>query len=292
MTALAMIVAKKVDLKLNLEEGKNYVQITQVESMTKQTVMGQTQEIKQTVSATTNMKVLEKGDGMATYEISYDKIGMSVDAMGQKQSFSSDTASMEMVDGMSKVFAGMTDKAFQADITDKGKVKEVKGLEEMVTEAIQGMAGGPAMEEQIMGSFGDDGLTKTLETTTDIFPEKAVKPGDEWTKTQYTATGLPLIATTTYTLEKIENGVAIINVSAKLETDSENATTQIQGLDATMYYEGTRTGTLNMEVESGWVTTGMLKDDIVGSISIAPGAQVPDGMTIPVEMKNTLTISN
>lgn len=292
ITALAAVVAKKVDLKLNLEEGKEYVQITTVESLTKQTMMGQTQEINQMVEATTKMKVIEKGNGTDTYEISYGSISMSMEGMGQKQTFTSDTTSLEMVDPMSKIFAGLTDKMFTAKITEKGKVQEVSGLEEMVTEAIKEMPGGEAMQEQIMGSFGDNGLTKTLETTTDIFPDKAVKPGDEWTKTQYTSTGFPLIATTTYKLKSLENGVAVIEVSAKLETDSENATTEIQGLEATMYYDGTRTGMLNMDAATGWVTSGTLKDEIVGSISIAPNAQIPDGMTIPVEMVNTMTISN
>jgi hypothetical protein len=49
---------------------------------------------------------------------------------------------------------------------------------------------------------------------------------------------------------------------------------------------------LNVDVATGWVTSGTLKDDIIGSITIAPSAQVPDGMTIPIEMTNTITISN
>ena len=255
-------------------------------------MMGQTMEITTNATAVTYMELTESGADADTYQIWYGEIGMGMSGMGQNQSFTSDTASLEMVDPMSKVLAGLSDKKFSAKITRKGIVQEVMGLEEMVKKATEGMPGGPAASEQISGSFGDDGLAKNLETTTDIFPDGEVKEGDSWTKTQYTSTGLPLISTTTYTLKTMVDGVATIEVSAVLETDPENAQTSMQGLDATQFYEGTRTGTLTMDVTSGWVTAGNLKDDIVGSITIAPGAQVPDGMTIPLEMINDITISN
>jgi hypothetical protein len=162
----------------------------------------------------------------------------------------------------------------------------------MVKEATADMPGGPAMAAQIAGSFGDDGLAKNLELTTDIFPEKGVKVGDSWTKEQFTSTGLPIISTTTYTLESVDRGTAIVNVKAKLATDPNNASTQMQGMEATQYYEGERTGTLNVDVATGWVTSGTLKDDIVGSITLAPNAEIPDGMTVPIEMINNITISN
>ncbi len=292
MAALAVMPAKKVELQLNLEKGKTYTQKVVVDNLTKQSMMGQTMEITTNATAVTYMELTESGADADTYQIWYGEIGMGMSGMGQNQSFTSDTASLEMVDPMSKVLAGLSDKKFSAKITRKGIVQEVMGLEEMVKKATEGMPGGPAASEQISGSFGDDGLAKNLETTTDIFPDGEVKEGDSWTKTQYTSTGLPLISTTTYTLKTMVDGVATIEVSAVLETDPENAQTSMQGLDATQFYEGTRSGTLTMDVTSGWVTAGNLKDDIVGSITIAPGAQVPDGMTIPLEMINDITISN
>ncbi len=292
LIAPSIVLAQKVDMKLNLEKGKKYTQKTEVANVTKQTMMGQVMEINTTASSTTYMELAEDNGKTDTYNIWYGNVGMSMTGMGQSQTFTSDTASLETVDPMSKVLAGLTDKKFDAKITEKGMVEEVMGLEEMVKEATAEMAGGPAMAEQVASSFGDDGLAKNLEMTTDIFPEKSVKVGDSWTKEQFTSTGLPIISKTTYTLKSVEGGTAVVEVKATLETDPANASTSMQGMDATQYYEGERSGTLNVEVASGWVTSGTLKDDIVGSITLAPNPQIPDGMTVPIEMTNTITISN
>lgn len=292
LIAPSIVLAQKVDMKLNLEKGKKYTQKTEVVNATKQTMMGQVMEINTTASSITHMELTEDMGKTDMYKIWYGDVGMSMTGMGQTQTFTSDTSNLDTVDPMSKVLAGLTGKKFDAKITEKGMVEEVMGLEEMVKNATAAMPGGPQMAEQISGSFGDDGLAKNLELTTDIFPEKSVKVGDSWTKEQFTSTGLPIISKTTYTLKSVENGIAILDVVAQLETDPANASTQVQGMEATQYYEGERTGILDVEVATGWVTSGALQDDIVGSITIAPGAQVPDGMTIPIEMSNTITISN
>jgi hypothetical protein len=293
ISAIAVLAAPKVELMLNLEKGETYAQSTTIESTVKQTMMGQTQEVNQKISATTYMTMMEEGSETDDYEIWYDGISMSMSVSGQEQSFSSDTASLSSVDPISKILSGLVMNKFNAKITDKGIVKEVSGLEEMVEKATDGAPGGPGMSELIGGSFGDDGFAKSLELTTDIFPEKSkVKPGDSWSKTKYTQTGLPIISKVTYTLESVEDGKAEISVKANLETDPENTTTSIQGMEATVYYEGTREGTLTMDVATGWITSGTLTDDIVGSMNFAANAQMPDGMTVPVEMKNKVTISN
>lgn len=288
----AISFAQKVDMKLNLEKGKEYTQKTEVENTTKQTISGQVMEINTSATATTFIEMTEDNGKTDTYKFRYGNVGMSSSAMGQTQAFSSDTASLETVDPMSRVFARLTNKEFSAKITEKGMVEEVMGLEELVKGATAEMPGGQAMIDQVSGSFGDDGFAKNLELTTDIFPAKAVKVGDSWTKEQFTSTGLPIIATSIYTLKSVNGGTAVIDVVAKLATDPSNSSTQMQGMDATQYYEGERTGTLNVEVASGWVTSGTLQDDVVGSISFTPNAQMPDGMTVPIEMKNVITISN
>jgi hypothetical protein len=292
LIAPALLFGQKVDIKLNLENGKTYTQTTELSSSIKQSMMGQQMEIQSSGDSQLNLELAEDNGAVDTYDAWYSKISVSSSAMGQSQSFSSDTSSLANVDETSRVFAMMTDKKFTAKITEKGMVEEVNGLDEMVQEAASKMQGGPGMMETVKNSIGIDGFTKNLEMTTDIFPEGKVKVGDSWTKEQFLSVGLPIISNTTYTFQSLENGVATIGVEAQFTTDPNNATTNIQGLDATQFYEGSRSGSLMVEASSGWVTSGELKDDIVGSITVAPNAQMPDGMTIPLEVANTIKISN
>jgi hypothetical protein len=287
--ALAFAPASKVDLGFNLEKGKTYVQHTSVASKIVQTMQGQEMATENKASSKTYMTAL----GENLYEVWYGDISMSLTAMGQTSSFSSDTSAMETVDPVSGMLAAMQDKKFKAKINKMGEVTEVMGLEEMISEGADGLgAQGAQMKEQIMASFGDGGFAKNLEISTKIFPAESVKSGDSWSVTQETGTGFPLIANITYTLSSVNDGIATINVKGTIENDPDDATMNLQGMDATIFMEGDREGQLQVEVASGWVISGSMKDDIAGSITIAPGAQVPNGMSIPMSITNDITITD
>lgn len=290
--ALAFAPAKKVDLGFKLEKGKTYTQTTEVKSHIKQTIQGQAMETDNVITGTTSFRLKEAGKDGNIYEVSYESIGMKITTMGQTQEFTSDTTKLPQVDPMSRVFSHMTNDSFTAKISTDGEVSEVSGLDEIIQKSANMVGGGnPQMADQLSSSFGDEGLAKNVEMLTDIFPDESVNVGDSWTINKGTATGMPILAENTYTLASIDGGVAVLNLKSELKTDPENSSTQMQGMSAQYFLEGTRTGTLKVEVKTGWVTHADFTDDIFGSITIAPNAQLPDGMTIPIEVKNVATIS-
>ncbi|MCH2214814.1 MAG: DUF6263 family protein [Flavobacteriales bacterium] len=287
-----LLSAQKVEMTLNLENGKTYVQKSILESTVSQTMMGQNIEVKTSSDSSINIKKIKEAGEIDTYEASYGDITLTSSQMGQTQIMSSDTASLESVDGLSRAFAMLANKNFEVTMSGKGVVQEVNGLEEMVAEAMKNVPSGPGMAQMIESSVGINGFTKNLEMTTDIYPDKKVKVGDSWSKEQFVSVGLPIVSTATYTLKSISDGVATIDVKGTFATDPNNSTTELQGMEATQYFEGTRSGTMTIEVSTGWVTSGDLEDDIVGSMTFAPNTQIPDGMTIPIEVKNNIKISN
>ena len=285
--------AKKFEFQFKLEPGKTYRQTTSMISNSTQTVQGQEMKSKNSVSATTYMELKEEGDTANVYSVWYDGVSMTIESMGMNQNFSSDTTSLAKVDLMSSILAGLVDKKFDATINRRGEVSYVENLEEIVESAV-GTAGGAQaqmIKEQISSSFGDNGFAKNMEMTTNIIPSTPIKEGGTWNIEQYTATGLPLILTNTYTLKSVSDGIATIGVSGKMKIDPKGAKTNIQGMDATYFMEGDRTGEIMVEMSTGWMQSGSFTDNIVGSISIASSAQMPDGMTIPMEMVNKTTIS-
>ena len=168
--------AKKADLQFKLEKGKTYTQTTVMNTETKQSIQGMEQVIKQTANAETKMELKEEGTGSNTYSLWYESISMSIDQGGMKQEFSSDTTQLDNVDPMSAIFSSMTKKKFDAEIDLKGKIQEVTGLEEIITDATAPMGEQASMiNEQISSGFGDAGLAKNLEMFTAIMPEGTVK---------------------------------------------------------------------------------------------------------------------
>lgn len=286
-------IAKKVDLEFKLEKGKTYTQTIVMNTETKQNIQGTDQIIQQTASAETTMELKNEGSDLNTYTLWYENISMSVDQGGMKQAFNSDTTSLDNVDAMSQILASLTNKKFDADIDLSGKIKEVNGLEEIITTATASMGDQASMvNEQISGSFGDSGLAKNLEMFTAIMPGKTVKEGSTWTNEQFTASGLPLILRNTYTLKSVSKGIATIEVKSDISVDPAKSSTEIQGMKASYFLEGDRTGTMEMEVETGFVTSANIDDEIVGSINLESSPQMPEGMTIPIEMNSNTKLSS
>lgn len=288
--------AKKASFQFKLEDGKVYSQTTQINGVIKQTIQGMVQETSQNATLNLNMELLEDSEDNSVYNVWYKNIGMSIESamsgQSMKKEFGSDTTGMEEVDPTSIILSKMTDQKFKATVSRMGEIENVEGLEEIITGALpEDSASAAGMRGNISSSFGDGGFAKNMETVTAIFPKGKVKIGSSWTKESYTSTGMPLIAKNTYTLKSIENNEATIEVNSDLTVDPENATTNLQGLDAVFFLEGTREGTIRLNTETGWVREANLTDDITGSINISPNAQLPDGMTIPMEVVNTITVT-
>lgn len=286
--------AKKVDLKFNLEKGKTYSQTIVMTTVTKQSIAGNDQVIKQNAATITKMELKETGKEANTYTIWYDNISMGIDqGGGMTQDFNSDTTQLESVDPMSEIFSSLTGRKFEANIDFSGKIVEVQGLEEIIAGATSSMGEQAGMiSEQISAGFGDSGLAKNMEMLTAIMPVTAVKVGSTWTNKQFTSSGLPLVLNNTFTLTSISGGKAKIDVKANITVDPDESSTELQGMRATYFMEGSRTGTFEMEVNTGFVTSADINDEIIGSISIESNAQMPDGMTIPIEMNSNTSVSS
>lgn len=285
--------SKKMELQFKLEKGKTYEQTISLTSTTTQTFQGTEQVVEQAVSAKTSMELKEAGEKTDTYTMWYNNINLGVSQAGNEQKFNSDTTQLTTVDPMSNLFSHLVNSKFEATFDRKGKVQSVSGLEEIITDATSGLGPqGAAVAPQISASFGDNGLTKNIELITAIIPDEPVKEGSTWTNKQFTSSGLPLILNNTYTLKKVDNGIATIDVAGKLSVDPANSTADLQGMEATYFMDGTRTGTIQMEVATGWVKSAEFNDSIAGSVTLAGNEQMPDGATIPIEMTTKTTVSS
>ena len=286
--------AKKIDLQFKLEKGKTYTQNIVMTTVTKQTIADTEQIINQSAGTVTKMELKETGTDANTYTMWYENISMGIDqGNGMQQKFNSDTSQLVSIDPMSKILSSLTGRKFEANIDLSGKIIEVKGLEEIITEATSSLGDQAGMiGEQMSAGFGDSGLAKNMEMLTAIMPGEPVKMGSTWTNTQFTASGLPLIVHNTFTLKSVDNGIAVIDLTANITVDPDEGSSELQGMKATYFMEGSRSGTIQMDVKTGFVNSAEIIDKIIGSISIEANAQMPEGMMIPIEMNSNTTVSS
>jgi len=83
----------------------------------------------------------------------------------------------------------------------------------------------------------------------------------------------------------------VIDVKGPVSVNPEQERAEMGGMEVLYFIEGERTGTLTVDINTGWVVEATFTDDIGGSLTISPNPQVPEGMTIPLEMKNVTTIN-
>jgi hypothetical protein len=282
---------EKIDLKFSLKKEKVYGQRTSMVSRTKQVFAANEITYGQNASADTYMELLEAGDSISRYQMWYGDIKMGFDQNGMNQRFASDTASLNMVDPMSRIFSNMIGNKFEATINSFGKIEEIYGLEEMISRAVTNIqSGNSELAEQISSGLGDGGLAKNLEVVTAVMPEEMVRKGDSWTKKQFSSSGLPLIIRNTFTLEEANDQSVRLGVKGDISMDPDHTGAVVGGLDVVYSLTGTRSGFIELERETGWIISAELVDDIDGKIYMLPNNQFPDGTEIPMEMDNTTTV--
>ncbi len=289
--ALAWAPVSKVEMQFKLAKGKVYEQTVISQSIVKQEAMGQTLEFNSTSKSITAFELLEYQTDAGVYNVWYKKMEMELSGMGQSQKYSSDTTALENIDKMSSLLNGIIDKKFKATITKKGNLGEITGLEELIGSAAGKMGESPDITGQIIQSYGNEGLKSSLQGFLEIFPEKAVKKGDSWTISNVLNSGMPVISKTTYTLLSISDTQAELGVEGTLEVDPAKAKSTLNGMDATYFIEGTRKGSISVEVGTGWVTSGNISDEIGGSISLITDPNSTESMVVPMTIMSTTTMS-
>jgi hypothetical protein len=291
---LAWTPISKVEINFKLTKGKVYEQTVESQTNVKQEAMGQTIEINTISKVKTALEVMEEKAEGNVYNVWYKGMEMEFNGMGQEQRFCSDTTLLTAVDPMSEVLSKVTNKKFQATIARQGSVTDISGLELIISSATKSEMGVEAqgdLAKQLLQSYGNEGLKSSLESFTDIFPGKSVKEGESWSKTQTLNAGMPVISKTTYTLKEIRGTEVQIDIEGTLEVDPANARSNLNGMDATYFVEGTRKGSLLVEISTGWVKAGTLSDDLEGSITLIPDPSMTEGIVVPMKVSTTTSFS-
>jgi hypothetical protein len=124
-------------------------------------------------------------------------------------------------DAMSKVFKALTEQTFQVDLSYKGEVLSVDGIDQMWANAMNVVSElDEKQTEQLLGqlkeSFGENSFKQSLQMGFDAFPDKKVKIGAEWTKEGSITTTLTMSTVSVYKLVAVEDGVAVLSVNTAI----------------------------------------------------------------------------
>jgi hypothetical protein len=286
--------AKKYDLGLNLEKGKEYHQNTSSNMTISQNMQGMDIEIGMVVKADMVYKIIDIKDGNYQMEVSYKSMGMQMESPQGSNGFSSENA--KEGDMMSTMLSKMCKRPFNVSMTKTGKIVEVQGLEGLFSGLFDGLDIAEPQKQQIVGqleqSYGEDALKQNLEMATAIYPEKSVAVGDKWEQTGKIESNMSVTVSTTYELKEVGDDYYHIHGDSKMENDIDAPFMKQQGMDMRVELNGTMISEIKVDKKTGWIKEVNIKQDLSGNTRIKGNAQMPDGMNIPMKITGVTTITN
>ena len=264
-----------------LEKGKTYPFSTYQRDV--QTLSDGKQNISGTNESTDEMTfTVDNIDAKGNYEISMTLVGKRMSATSQGKTQAIDTKGNAPEDAQQKfmwaVQKAQTGNKLKITMDKTGKILSIKGFEpiykktnDAAASVIKDAAQLKNFMEGFKLSFNEKFLKEQFGKNLNIIPAKGVKLGGTWTQSDNVTPDGSVKINTTYTLAKVEDGIAEITVKGgiprKAKTQSKN------GMTHSVSIEGNQTGTIKIDANSGWILGSKIQMNTTEKESLSDGKQ-------------------
>lgn len=287
--------AQETELRLNLEKGKEYKQISDSKVTITQNFNGQKIDMETTIKGSISYFVKVVNENNYEMEARYDSLSMSLKLPQGLIKFSSEKNDDQ--DIFSMVLTEMKNYPLQITMTKSGKVTEVGNIE-LLFESIFGKF--PKIPEdqkapiraQMMRAYGEEAFKGNIEMVTAIYPDKSVAKGDSWEIKTKLESGMAADMTTTYKFIENHADYNLIVGNSEIVTADKEAYLETNGMPTKYDLTGVMSSEIKVDKVSGWIIDAKINQDIYGDVYIKGNPQLPEGMKIPMTMKNDMTFSN
>jgi hypothetical protein len=272
-----------VTLQLKLAQGKTYYQRTVIDQHMVQTVMNMQQVMDQSLGTGVKMEVLDvDGQGNMRIRRTYD--WSMTKRTGPVGSLDYDSAKQTTLPPGAEPFAALLGQSYVVRISPKGEVLDINGVEEMQAAVRKKLPAG-AQADQAMSALSQyldkNSLKQMIEGELDVYPDKPVEVGESWSKKRVITPMFELTIDSKWTLQKLENGVAIIATTSSSRSNA-NKPVETGGMKMRFDLAGTQDGTIRMQEATGLILLGQAQQQLKGEIKLGDSDQGPPTMAIPV----------
>ncbi len=278
--------AEKITFGLHLKTGQIFnIQITTESNLT-QTIMGQEMNVASTSGMGYSYEVQQVAeDGTATCKVTYSTVQVKMSMAGSSFEYDS-TKPPASLSPFVRPYVALVGQSFTMRVSPAGRVSEVLGLAAIYEKMLkdlevpdESMRG--TIEQQIKEQFGADAIKENVEQVFGSnYPEKAVDIGDSWVKKTVLTRPYPMDLENTYTLKDRKNGIAVIDIVAKVSTNPAGKPMQFGAMMMTYEFSGERKGQLEIEETTGWTVRSQSTQQIAGTIKVEGGPQ--GAMSFPI----------
>ncbi len=300
LTAMAMIAIpadseERLTFRLNLQPGERYLCSMNIDQKTAQVSDGEEQTMEQTMLFTWDYDIISR-DNTGAMEILMKYVRIkSVQTFGfQTVEYDSDNPP-EYIDPSMKGLRAVVGSELRVTLDPAGKLKAIAGTKEMVEKIIASLdlPDSPGIEpylENIRQQYGDGAMKQTLERITGYFPDHPVGINDSWADTAIIDTGFPMIIESAYTLHSRQNGIAHIDLSARVVSNPEAEPIAMGQLTLRYDFEGTQSGSIEADETTGLPLKSIINHSFSGTVTPS-GFPDLESSNLPISSEGRIEIT-
>lgn len=282
--------------KFILEKGKTYpFSSTQKEVTTLTDPTGKSMKGTQEIVDERNITVDNFQDGV--YDLTINILGKKMTSVADGKTVVIDTKKAapkeEQLKNIWTINNALVGSKFTVKMKENGEVISVGGIEELykkiekaVTPLIKDANQRKQFIEYFKQGFNENLIKEEFASGINIFPKEGVKLGGTWTISENIDPEGKVKSNITYTLDKVEKGVAEISVKGSIPAKSDKQ--KQNGITLTMSVQGSQNGTLKVDENTGWIINSKMNIKTTNKQSMTDGKKT-ESMTAVSD--NTITVN-
>lgn len=277
---------EKHELKLNLTQGKTYKQTVFTQSYIYEGDIDSWADIKVSTFYKIDYKVTNRKDSIFTLSCKLKEMKIEFESDFNTQIM--DSKERENGNPLDKIISNMINKEFFVVINEKGKVKEIKNVENLYKNLFDGIPQITEEQKQKVAktfkeSFNDKTFKNNLENGFYMIPSEEVALKESWKnnfKTELNGTKMNL--KNTFTLTKLKpNKYAIVAGKSFI-------TAKINKGEAVADLNGKMTSKYKLNPFNGWIKEALITQEMKGMVETIQDNQKKK---TPIKLYNRIMIS-
>ena len=191
----------------------------------------------------------------------------------------------------------MKDMPFHMKMNKQGKVLAISDVSKMFAAVFQKFPkltpfAKQKLQAQIEQSFGEKAFKNNMENMMAFYPQTAVNKGSKWTVSTTTASAnMDMQVENNYTLDEVTAGQYLISAVSKMNSPNAGTYKELNGISAKTEISGNITTSMKIDKKSGWIAESASSMNLKGNVSFKANDKMPQGMTIPMEISGTTTVT-
>lgn len=276
---------------LLVEKGERYNNHT---SNVQETVMvfnNQEMKTKQTMDMNISMNILDVDkDKNVTISYTYDSMKIFMESAGKVIAY--DSMQDNSSNPLHGIYSGILGKSFTTKLDNKGKVIEVKGLNEIVTSVINNVPGTQqqkqGLKDNLKQSFSDEAIELMMQQNMNNYPPQNSKVGDSWENEMKLNVIFPMVIMNKCKLLGEKDGLLQIGMQSTISADTQNNPVNIMGINANVRLQGQINGTININKKNALLQSGTITQNTSGEMEFETGKEVPRTIKLPMTITSTI----